>query len=259
MDDEFCRQAKAGGEDGFARLDGRNPVAGRLHLGRAGGLENGSADAASHGQVGIGGVDDGVNPHLCDVLPDDGQGHAFTFLPAIGALSREAACGRLLRRKRPGLARGKAPDAGQGRKRISIVSHSAGVSSASRETMRRRRRDVRKDAEGIARPARGSADVRGVRQRGCARRKTPASDRNRGLVHPDAGEKRAREAGNGPLCARSKAAQAAGLSGRPAVRRPFPLRRPGAEAAGGPACFAQARRFGNGCRRYACAGAWTTG
>jgi hypothetical protein len=43
-------------------------------------FEYGSANPAAHLESGICSVDDRVNPHFCNVLPDDGKGHRYTPL-----------------------------------------------------------------------------------------------------------------------------------------------------------------------------------
>ena len=67
-------------DDRFPRLNQGKFVTGGLQFMRSSRFEYGTANTTAHLQVGVGGIDDGVNFHFCDVLTDDGKGHIVTSL-----------------------------------------------------------------------------------------------------------------------------------------------------------------------------------
>ena len=75
MDDELRRQRESRRDCGTARFDGRYLVAGGLQLRRTRGFEDGAAYAAAHCELGVRGVNDGVNVHASNVLTDNGERH----------------------------------------------------------------------------------------------------------------------------------------------------------------------------------------
>jgi hypothetical protein len=78
MYDKLCVKVKPRRYDRLAGLNGRKAVAGRLQPGSARRLENSAANAAAHREMGIGGVDNGVDLHFRYILPDNGKGHQHT-------------------------------------------------------------------------------------------------------------------------------------------------------------------------------------
>ncbi|WP_415652007.1 hypothetical protein [Schleiferilactobacillus harbinensis] len=64
----------------MAGFDRGNFVGGGLELGGTSGAEDGTGDPAAHGEVGVGGVDEGVDWYFGDVLADEGEGHGGELL-----------------------------------------------------------------------------------------------------------------------------------------------------------------------------------
>jgi hypothetical protein len=75
MDNELCREVEARCNNCLARLNRGELATGNLKLCRSCRFEYSSANSTAHLQIGVGGIDDCVNFHFCDVLPDDGKWH----------------------------------------------------------------------------------------------------------------------------------------------------------------------------------------
>lgn len=81
-------QAESRSDGRLSRLDGSYLGAGFLHILYPRRIEDGATDASSHGQIGVRGVDDGINVHLRDVPMDDGKRHFLSPFPPMVACFR---------------------------------------------------------------------------------------------------------------------------------------------------------------------------
>ena len=75
---KLCRKRKAGRNGRAARAYGRELIASLLQFSGACRPENGAANAAAHGKIGVGRVYDRVGIHFGYVLPHYGKWHKFT-------------------------------------------------------------------------------------------------------------------------------------------------------------------------------------